>query len=207
MEQNDLQAEMMSRPTSNVRAAILMKGEDGQIRILTVRENTELDPTDDGERKLPGGKVEEGETPREAVANELAQELGVAVRFDDDPEPSEAQPNPTLTLALVYDAENEDGSHRILYTTQVDGPDVITPSDEISEVAWMTEQEIAAETTRQTHSTDIGIICYGERSKGEGYLGYPRAFANRRTNPYFVGRLEVTITVEITKIVGRVLRS
>ena len=63
----------MSRDATLVTAGILVK--DGQV-LLARR------PAEDrlaGHWELPGGKVEVGETPKECLARELAEELAIAV--------------------------------------------------------------------------------------------------------------------------------
>lgn len=61
-----------------VAAAIFDKGELLAARRISPAEHA-------GKYELPGGKVEEGEDPRAALAREIAEELGVEIEIDEDP--------------------------------------------------------------------------------------------------------------------------
>jgi 8-oxo-dGTP diphosphatase len=60
---------------SVVGAAIVRDG-----RVLAARRTTP--PVAAGRWEFPGGKVEEGETPEQALVRELTEELGVAARVE-----------------------------------------------------------------------------------------------------------------------------
>jgi 8-oxo-dGTP diphosphatase len=63
--------------TTLVAAAIII--EDGRVLLTQRKPGTHLE----GLWELPGGKVEEGEDPRDALVRELREELGIAVDVGD----------------------------------------------------------------------------------------------------------------------------
>ncbi len=58
-------------PTIHVAAAVLIEG--GRVLLTQRKAGTHLE----GAWELPGGKVEDGEDPREALRRELREELGI----------------------------------------------------------------------------------------------------------------------------------
>lgn len=54
-----------------IRCSCLVKVEDKKMLLVRVRQNTHW--------YLPGGKIEEGETPEQALSRELSEELGIEV--------------------------------------------------------------------------------------------------------------------------------
>ena len=83
----------------------------------------------------PGGKPEPGESPAEALARELEEELGLLVA------PERLQP----LGSFESDAANEPG-HRVIadaFALQVES-DEVSPRAEIAELRWIARDEASA---------------------------------------------------------------
>ncbi|WP_339417811.1 MULTISPECIES: NUDIX hydrolase [unclassified Pseudomonas] len=106
--------------TSTIRiAAALLIGADGQTLLVRKRGTQAF--------MQPGGKIDAGEQPAEALARELHEELNLRI------EPSEAVYLGTFTAP----AANEPGFtvEAELFQVQIDV--VVTPAAEIEEVRWI----------------------------------------------------------------------
>jgi 8-oxo-dGTP diphosphatase len=87
--------------------------------------------------EIPGGRMEGGETPREACARELAEELGLAV---------------PLGRLLVADWAPHDGQDRVLFVfdggtltaPQVEA--IVLPDDELASFAFVEPADVHAWT-------------------------------------------------------------
>jgi ADP-ribose pyrophosphatase YjhB (NUDIX family) len=125
-----------SEPT----ACALCVGEDG--RILLARRGG--DPFR-GRWDLPGGFLEEGEHPLEALRRELREETGLDVEPRDfigawiDRYPFDA--NAVFTLNLYWTARVVGGSAR--------------PADDVSELAWFPPDELPGEDELAFHIADV----------------------------------------------------
>jgi 8-oxo-dGTP diphosphatase len=82
-----------SRPRQLVVGAALVDDLSAP-RLLLAARRTEP-PELAGGWELPGGKVEPGEDPVEALHRELFEELGVRVRLGGEVEPTESEPAPS----------------------------------------------------------------------------------------------------------------
>ena len=81
--------------------------------------------------ELPGGGIEEGETPRAAAVRELREEAEQHVRAED--------------LRFVGFARTSLPDHRTMYGAvyagRVEAPEPFTPNEEISAVHWHADDE------------------------------------------------------------------
>ncbi|HEY4013457.1 MAG TPA: (deoxy)nucleoside triphosphate pyrophosphohydrolase [Polyangiaceae bacterium] len=95
-----------ARPTLLVAAGVVI--EDGRVLLSQRKRGTHLE----GAWELPGGKVEPGEDPRDAVRRELREELGIDVTVGEIMDVTfhlyaEAQ---KAVLLLFYEAARAPGS-------------------------------------------------------------------------------------------------
>jgi len=128
----------------NTAAAVAALLFDGDGRLMTVRRNREPRA---GKLDLPGGFVDFDETAEEALARELREELGAAVR---DIKYYRSIPNTYRygdvlyhTLDLFFKCRFDD-----------DGVNKIRPNDEINEIVYkfpkdITEDEIAFDSMKR----------------------------------------------------------
>src|ERR1700744_3366976 len=89
-----------------VAAAVLI--EESRVLLTQRRAGAHLA----GAWEFPGGKVEPGEDPREALRRELAEELGIAARVGDVVEVTfhRSEDADKAVLLLFYEASREPGS-------------------------------------------------------------------------------------------------
>ncbi len=103
---------------------------DPKGRLLIVRKR------DTEKFMLPGGKIDEGESPIEALIRELEEEVGVTI------------PSTLAHFIQTYEAKaaNEPGYfiRSNLFFVLLPMPIEITPSAEIAEARWITPQEVAS---------------------------------------------------------------
>jgi 8-oxo-dGTP diphosphatase len=100
---------------------------DGKRVLVTVRG---IEP-EKGRMDLPGGFVEVGEHPRDAIAREAREELGVEVEVEE---------RPMLLAVHTYGADREYVLAIAFRAHIVSGePD---PADDVAELRWVSEAEI-----------------------------------------------------------------
>ena len=96
---------MMDAPaTVLVSAAVLVEG--GRVLLTQRKRGTHLE----GLWEFPGGKVEPGEDPRDALARELREELGIEVAVGDVVEVTFHRYAEKSVLLLFYEASRTTGS-------------------------------------------------------------------------------------------------
>jgi len=96
----------ITRPTILVAAAVLV--EDGRVLLSQRKAGSHLA----GAWEFPGGKVEAGEDPRDALRRELREELGLEARIGDVVEATfhRYEDAGKAVLLLFYEASREAGS-------------------------------------------------------------------------------------------------
>jgi len=84
---------------------------------------------------LPGGKLEPGESPAEAAAREVQEELGVRVTPDE------------LTLLGEFEAAAANEPDHVVRSTVFTHPAAITPyaAAEIAELRWASLEELSSD--------------------------------------------------------------
>ncbi len=125
----------------NSAAAIVLCNERGEV--LLVKENY-------GRERwgLPGGFVEDGESPTEAAVREAAEEIGLTVKLDH--------------LIGLYHLRHEPGGTRfrasglrfIFAGRIVSGEPTVPDTGEIADCAWFASDDLPAHTT---HTAPLGV--------------------------------------------------
>lgn len=114
----------MDHPATVVGAAILNTG-----RVLAARRTTP--PEAAGRWEFPGGKVEPGETPEQALVREVAEELGCTIAVDgwlDGRVPIGDKYELTVAVARIVEGEPTPGEHdRVRWLA----------ADELDDVDWL----------------------------------------------------------------------
>lgn len=101
--------------------AVLLRGTD---RVLAIRRGPAV--ARPGYWQPLSGKVEPGETQREAVVREVREEVGLTV----------------VPLAKVWESETDDGRFRLhWWTARADTGDMVPDPDEVGEARWVTPEE------------------------------------------------------------------
>ena len=95
---------MQKTPPILVAAAVLI--EQGRVLLSQRKRGTHLA----GAWEFPGGKVEPGEDPRDALARELEEELGIHAVIGDPVEVTFHQYPEKAVLLLFFEARRSEGS-------------------------------------------------------------------------------------------------
>lgn len=92
---------------------------------------------------FPGGKLNEGETPEEAVIRETEEELGVKPL--------------TITYRDTFAALTPEGRHLTMHVFTGEIPEKIAPTNEIAELHWLTyrQMEVSAHLLTPMTATHI----------------------------------------------------
>ena len=87
--------------------------------------------------EVPGGRMNEGEDPKEALAREVKEELGVDIVVHD-----------VLHMEQFYQFSEERNAFLIVYRATLSDPaaELVLAADEIAEVRWVTQAESATLT-------------------------------------------------------------
>jgi 8-oxo-dGTP diphosphatase len=112
-----------SQPT----ASAVVRADDGNV-LLARRAG----PPDEGKWDLPGGFLEEGEHPRDAVVRELREETGLEI------EPLELI---AVEMDVYGDAEDAPATLNLYWTARVVSGDP-EPADDVSELRWFRPDEL-----------------------------------------------------------------
>jgi 8-oxo-dGTP diphosphatase len=115
-----------SQPT----ASAVVRADDGSI-LLARRAG----PPDEGKWDLPGGFLEEGEHPLDAVARELREETGLEI------EPLELV---AVEMDVYGEAEDAPATLNLYWTARVLSGDP-EPADDVGELRWFRPSELPGE--------------------------------------------------------------
>jgi len=116
---------------------------DGDKVLVTVRG---IEP-EKGRMDLPGGFVEVGEHPRDALAREAWEELGVEVDVEE---------SPMLLAVHTYGSEGEYVLAIGFRVRIVSGEP--SPSDDVAEIRWVSETEVDALDFAWEHDRKIARL-------------------------------------------------
>lgn len=83
---------------------------------------------DNGNWKLPGGKLELGENPTQAAVRELSEELNLKLTLDQ--------------LGDAFELVNDDGKSKRYIFRHLTAVNNVIPSDEIAQVMWTDIQDV-----------------------------------------------------------------
>ena len=111
-------------PFTVVVAAVISDGE-GRILLTRRLEGTHMG----GLWEFPGGKVEAGEAPEEALRRELAEEIGTAAEIGD-PMTFAVHREPEMRILLLF------------YTASIGGECPVALEGQ--EIAWVARQELSS---------------------------------------------------------------
>ena len=126
-----------------VEAAIV----EGDRVLVTVRG---IEP-EKGRMDLPGGFVEVGEPPRDALAREAREELGVEVEVEE---------RPMLLAVHTYGADGEYVLAIGFRARIISGEP--SPADDVAEIRWVSEDEIDALDFAWEHDRRIARRALGD---------------------------------------------
>ncbi|MCL3818969.1 (deoxy)nucleoside triphosphate pyrophosphohydrolase [Aeromicrobium wangtongii] len=117
-----------------VVGAVILDRSPEPSRVLAARRNRP--PSLAGQWEFPGGKVEPGESPQDALVREIREELAVDIRLGDELLPVEGETWPAsngfqmrLFLATIVagEAAPQDGHDAVRWLTR----------DQLGEVEWL----------------------------------------------------------------------
>ncbi len=125
---------------------VFRRSADGAFEMLAIERK------DTGEWAIPGGMVDDGESPRAAAARELREECGVTVDFDDAHE----------VFAGVVDADPRNTDHAWMETTVLativgEGSQSIVPSagDDARKAEWVRLDDETLPTLYANHASFV----------------------------------------------------
>ena len=108
----------MSRPAAPAEAVVVVIRRGG--RVLVIERGAAV--SFGGYWTLPGGRIEPGESPRQAVVREIREELGLAVR----------------AVAKVWECPTDDGTYRLHWWTASAAGMALKPNPaEVGRVRWV----------------------------------------------------------------------
>ncbi|MDQ3636614.1 MAG: NUDIX domain-containing protein [Actinomycetota bacterium] len=120
---------------------------EGDRVLVTVRG---IEP-EKGRMDLPGGFVEVGEPPRDALAREAREELGVEVEVEE---------RPMLLAVHTYGADGEYVLAIGFRARIISGEP--SPADDVAEIRWVSEDEIDALDFAWEHDRRIARRALGD---------------------------------------------
>jgi 8-oxo-dGTP diphosphatase len=110
-----------------------------------------------GKYHLPGGHVEYGEHPAEALARELHEELAVAVQVAE----------PLLVFSYLWGAEHTVG---IVYRVELKGPreQLRWDKDDLEDCVWVAEERLRDYLAADDHNYQAAVAGFGLLRRASG---------------------------------------
>lgn len=110
---------------------------DGQGKILLQKRVDPLIPIADGKWEFPGGRIDYGESPEDAIKRECMEEIGCEI---------EVEGLLPLVQSTIWERSDGDSQHVLVFCYEaklISG--VPSPKDKkVSEVKWFSDEEIKA---------------------------------------------------------------